>query len=367
MPLHYRAVLSAALGLALSLVACNPSTDPVGTLSDPATTAAQAAALDSALAAPAVASFQSLGGQIHLSPSVNLGAVSALSLAQPGEDQYVALARQSRGLQQVVPSFATMSGGIFPDSLLGSVYAWNTDSGRYTRSAPTGGPANGVRFLLYATAVGANHPSLPLVQVGYADLLDESGGGTARLHILVKNNAGTVTFIDYTFSGSGNSASFTAAVVGTATNGFAGAANKTLTFNIAVSGSSSSVTLTLSASLNNPAVTVQETVTVRDDGTTTTLTVNFTFARPGESVMFVGSVAILNADGSATFNVTITVNGGTYATISGATNQPVITRMGSGVLTAGERTALGYLILAAADVSVHVTAVFDPARRILGL
>jgi hypothetical protein len=367
MPSHIRAVLYSALGLVLVLAGCTDSNGPVGTLSDPNTTGAQAAALDSALGAPAVASFQSLGGQIRLSPAVRYAAGAITSLAPQGQDHYVALARQSRALQQVIPSFATMSaGGIFPDSLLGSVYAWNTDSGRYTRSAPTGGPATGVRFLLYATAAGADHPSLPLVQIGYADLLDESAGGTTKLHILVKNNAGTATFLDYLFSGSGNSSAFTASVVGTVTNGLAGNANKTLSFNIGVSGSSTSITLTVSLALNNPAVTVQETVTVVDDGTTLTLTVSFTFTRPGESVRLAGSVAILHADGSATFNVTVTVNGGTYCTVTGATHQPVITRMGGGQLTGAELAALGHLLAAAADVSEHVTGILEPAQRIVG-
>ena len=369
MPLHFRAVLCSALGLALVSFGCKSSTDPVAALSDPNATAAQAAALDSALSAPAVASFQALGSQIHVSPSVNraVGVLGALSLAQPGHDRYAALARQSRALEQVVPGFVTMSAtGIFPDTLLGSVYAWNTDSGRYTRSSPTGGPANGIRFLLYATAAGADQPSLPLVQVGYADLQDEGIGGTARLHILVKNNAGTVTYLDYTFTGSGSSSNFTASVMGTVSNGLAGGTNKTLSFNISITGSSSSITITLSVSLNNPAVTVQETVTVVDNGTTTTLTITFTLTRPGESVTLAGMVAVSNLDGSATFNITITVNGRSYATIAGSTGQPVITRRGGGQLTMDETNALTHLFVAAADVSEHVTAMFAPAQRILG-
>jgi hypothetical protein len=367
MPLHFRAVLCSALGLGLVLAACSESTGPVGTLSDPTATSAHAAALDSALSAPVVASFQSLGSQIQVSPSVTYATGAIKSLAAGGQDHYVALANQSQALRQAVPSFAELSaGGIFPDSLLGSVYAWNTDSGRYTRSAPTGGPANGVRFQLYATAAGADHPSLPLVQIGYADLKDESAGGTTILHIVVKNNAGTATFLDYTFSGTGNSSAFTASVVGTVTNGLAGSANKTLTFNIGVTGSSTSITLTVNITLNNPAVTVQETVTVTDSPTAVTLAVTFTFTRPGETVRLVGSVAILHADGSATFNVTVTVNGGTYCTVTGATHQPLITRAGGGQVTGAELAALGYLLVAAADVSEQVTGILEPAQRIVG-
>jgi len=155
-------------------------------------------------------------------------------------------------------------------------------------------------------------------------------------------------------------------VVGMVTNGLAGSANKTLTFNIAVSGSSTSITLTVNLSLNNPAVTVQETVTVTDNPTALTLTVNFALTRPGETVRLVGSVSILHADGSATFNVTVTVNGGTYCTVTGGTHQPVITRAGGGQMTAAELVAMGHVLAAAADVPAHVTDMLEPAQSIVG-
>ena len=40
--------------------------------------------------------------------------------------------------------------------------------------------------------------------------------------------------------------------------------------------------------------------------------------------------------------------------------------MKTGTLTGRELTALGYVIVAAADVSEHVTEMFAPAQRILG-
>src|SRR2546428_12690604 len=69
-------------GLALVLGACSSSTAPVS-LSDPVATAAQAAALDSAFAAPVVASFQSLGSSIHPAPPVVHAAVRALGVVRP--------------------------------------------------------------------------------------------------------------------------------------------------------------------------------------------------------------------------------------------------------------------------------------------
>jgi len=45
----------------------------------------------------------------------------------------------------------------------------------------------------------------------------------------------------------------------------------------------------------------------------------------------------------------------------------VITRAGGGQLTPAEIVALGYVLVAAADVSGHVTGMFAPAARIIGL
>jgi hypothetical protein len=45
----------------------------------------------------------------------------------------------------------------------------------------------------------------------------------------------------------------------------------------------------------------------------------------------------------------------------------VITRSGGGQLTGAEVVALGHVLVAAADVSEHVTEMFAPAARIVGL
>src|SRR5712691_803401 len=120
----HKLVWSAALGCSLALSACNSATAPVS-LADPLATAAQAAALDSAFASPVVASFQALGSQINATPAPPLitGAVGALRLAP-----LVSLADEGRALRQVMPSLASLTAtGLFPDTLLGSVFAWNTD------------------------------------------------------------------------------------------------------------------------------------------------------------------------------------------------------------------------------------------------
>jgi hypothetical protein len=358
----------AALGLALVLGGCSSSTAPAS-LKDPLATAAQAAALDSAFGSPVLASFQSLGSSIHAAPPVVQPAVRALGVVRPqlGPDHYAALAAAGRTLRQVVPSFASFGATIFPDTLLGSVFSWDPNLQSYYRSSTTGGPTNGIRFLLYAIDPFTDEPATPLNQVGYADLLDESSGGTARLEVQVKSADGSITYLDYTFSGSGTSSSFMASVTGTITNGLAGAANKTLTFNVEITGTSSSVTLASSYTLNNPTVTVLETVTSADDGTTTTLTLDFTLTAAGDTVQLTGTVSVSDATGDGTVNLTFKVNGGTFATITGSTGNPVISRAGGGQVTADDLNALVRVFEAAADVADKVDELCQPAEQMLGL
>ena len=355
-------------GLALFLSACSSSTAPVS-LSDPVATAAQLAALDSAFAAPVVASFQSLGSSIHPPAPVVHAAIGALRTvrSQAAPKRYTMLATQGRTLQQVVPIFASFGEtGIFPPTLLGSVFSWDPSSHSYVQSSTTGGPANGIRFLLYAINPLTDEPSTPLTEVGYVDLLDQSSGGTASLEIQVKSSDGSITYLDYTFTGSGTSASFMASVTGTITNGLAGSANKTLTFSLSITGNTSSVTLTSTYTLNNPAVTVQETVTILDDGTTTTLTINFTFTRTGETIQLSGTLSASDATGDGTINLTFKVNGSTFATITGSISAPVIARPGGGQLTADELNALIHVLVASEDVGAKISDLFQPAEQILG-
>ena len=118
-------------------------------------------------------------------------APGTVARAAGAHGRYGALARQAQALKQVVPGFASLAAtAIIPDTLKGSVFTWNTSSSKYARSATTGGPANGVRFVLYATAPGATAPSLPLAPVGYADLLDLSSGDRRRDKIVARTTRG---------------------------------------------------------------------------------------------------------------------------------------------------------------------------------
>jgi len=362
---HMKVLVGLALGATMILGACKESAAP--SLSDPMATAAQAAALDSALNAPAFTSFQALGGQIQMAPPVGkiARAIRTTSLAQPGKDKYAALALQTQAMKQVVPTLASAAAtGLFPDSALGSVFGWDTGTSRYVRVATTGGPTNGVRFLLYEVNA-SGQPVVPLNQVGYADFMDEGTGSVAILHIQIKSNSGQTTYLDYTFTGSGNSTSFNASATGFVSNGLGPVLNKTLTFTVTIAGNQSSVTFTASYSLNNPVLTVQETVTASDNGTNTTLTLSFTFTGPHEAVSIQGALTVADADLTTTIDVTFRIDGHTVATVTGPPSNPVVTTS-VGDLSNDERTALTYLFLAAANLAEHVNQMFAPAQNVLG-
>jgi len=353
------------LGVAVLLSGCGSATN--ATLSDPATTSAQVAALDSAFGAPALGSFQSLGSSITPAPPVAQMAARAIRVARVHSGgSYANLASMSKSIRQFVPAFAAMGRSAIFGTVDGSVYTWNTSTDSYQQSATTGGPSNGVRFILYAVDPLTDMPSLPLTQVGYVDLMDESTGSAAILHVKVNNTGGIITYLDYIFTGSGSSTNFSASASGTVTNGLSGSANKTLSFNVSITGGSSSETLSSTYTLNNPAVTVTEGLTVADNGTTLTLTVNFTFSRTGETVNAQGTIAINDADGSGTVNVTFKVNGSTYATLTGNVNSPSLARSGGGQLSGAEQDALGHLFIAAADISEKTGEIFNPAESVLG-
>src|ERR1041385_8616705 len=208
MPSHFRLLCGSALGLALVLSGCSSSTSPA-TFADPLKTAASAAALDSALTADAVVSFQALSGSMQASPQIiqrAAGMMTTLRLSKPDGNRYTALASQARALRQVVPTFASIGAtGLFPDTLLGAVFSWDTNSGTYYRSATTGGPSAGIRFLLYAINPVTGLPVTPLNQIGYADLRDTGTGNPAQLTIDIKSTDGLTTYLHYVFTGSGSS------------------------------------------------------------------------------------------------------------------------------------------------------------------
>ena len=314
-----RIVRSLAVVTAVLAAACSENLGP-GTITNPTTTEAALASVDSAFAAPAAVSFGALGQFITPTGLAAAGAaVSATAPRFPAAGQNApAFAADRigdlRALASLSPSGA--QGPIIPDTLYGSVFTWDSAAGHYVRT-PTGGPANGVRFILYAVNPITHEIAYPLNPVGYVDLLDESTVSSLKLHIQVKGNDGTPTYIDYLVTVTPGAGHVTATVSGSLSNGAAGDANKTLTFDISATLTLTSADVNASFALNNPAVTIQLHLTSeRTIEGQETVTIDFTITHPGESIRLTGSF-VKTGGVLDTLNAEIRVNGQVFATVAG--------------------------------------------------
>src|SRR5215831_9997586 len=186
--------LSPCAALVLA-AACNSDTTGPATLSNPQATIAAVAALDSAFHSNTLASFGALSGSIGSTAATaalsRAGTIARATLPRPSTPGVTAAAqavRQLSGLRALNLSPASPQGPVINDTLYGSIYTYDTTFHAYVRSATTGGPVNGVRFILYAINPLTGGLASPLSPVGQADLLDESVGATAQLHIIVAGN-----------------------------------------------------------------------------------------------------------------------------------------------------------------------------------
>lgn len=354
----------AGAGLVLLFVAaaCSDSTAP--TFSDPAAISADLQQVNDAFASGVYESFSGLsafmapgGGPVA---SALLRATSPEALLEQDQPRSALAARQ---LHAMIPQLSGPAlGPIIHDSLYGRVYSWDETNGHYVQSA-TNGPANGVRFMLYAVDPFTGLPSSPLTVVGAADLLDESAGSTLSLHLLVRNAAGTVTYVDYTASVTGGASSFSAGVTGFVSNGLSGGALRRLDFDIAFSASGTETTADVSADAMFDVANSGVSLEVHDDAHVTATAISFSrdfrLHRPGEVVTLVGEVTITQtAPDSFTISgtVTIRINGGVFVTIT--FNNDGVTP--SRELTEQEQQVVLHLLEAVEHVWDAIEDFFDP-------
>ena len=314
--------VAASAGIVLA-AACNSAPTGPAALSNPQATIAAVAALDSAFHSNALASFGALSGSIG-----STKATAALSRAgtmvratlprpsSPGVSSEAAAVRQLSGLRALNLSPASPQGPVINDTLYGSIYTYDTTFHQYVRSATTGGPTNGIRFILYAINPLTGNLASPLSPVGQADLLDESVGLTAKLHIIVAGNAGTPTYLDYTAALTFSQTSLVATLDGSLTNAAAGSTNKTLTFHVLATFTPATINVNGTYTLNNPAVTITLNAADKQALPTDSVTLNFSFTRQGEAISFAGQL-VTTADVVDTVDAAIHVNGQPYASVRG--------------------------------------------------
>ena len=382
-----RSYLRPALaGLVLALVAgaCGKDAIAPKSLANPTATSAQLASLDTLFNAAPLRSFSAVSGSIQPTASAPLTALALAHAANPLTESselrpYTRRILAARLFAQLLPrGSASATTALFPVEVVGKTFEWNATSVAYAATARTGAPATGVRFILYAIDELTGQPATPLVEVGYIDLIDESGGGSPKVHVVVAGLAGAPVYVNYTVSlTSQSSSSVKISTAGYITNGASSPDSVRFNGAISASGNATSVAVVedVSFDVNSRDVHVRnwQRVTLTQTSPSelsASLRISFRFEHAGEVVTLEGS---LDADqGTSTLSGTFVakVDGGMFATcsVTGTSNSYSLTCTGADQdgLNADEQAALHNLGDAVERIGTMFEGILGPAIGVLG-
>ncbi len=290
------------------------------------------AAAQSAFSSSAAASFAAVGSDISvaLGGSAAVAGSAQLALSRPARtEQYT---RAVTSLFHLSPAIQASVAAI-PTSVAGKTFVYDAAIDTYVASELTGAPSNGVRFVLYAVNPITLRPAEPLNEVGYVDIVDESGSSTSAFHVIVVS--GGVTYLDYTASASGTTNSGLVTVAGFASNGTTRA---NFTVENTITATTNSINIGLEYTLRVPSrdltISYQATFVAASE-TSVEATVDFTITGRNGNLQLTGSYS----DGGGSF--TVKVNGETFATVTITVDgQAVLTSASGDPLTESEEATV---------------------------
>jgi hypothetical protein len=324
---------AAALLLAATACSKNTATGPT-TLSNPTSVTANLNGVDSTFTTAQFQSFIALfGGSSGAGPSAPFSAIRRLVRATaPERTNRQNAAARSLAVKALAPMILEGTQGIIPDSLKGKTFVYDTTANKYVVSADTGAPAAGVRFILYAVDdTGAIiRPPTP---VGHLDLIDKSTVGTTSLEVVVANS--TMTFVDYTVTGSGN----TTTAFTISTTGYIRSSVRELDFSISYTLAVG--TFTIHEQFDDAADDAHLLFLfgiVATSDTSATVTATFTFSHGGQSIVITGGGTLTT--NTSNIQATVKVNGGVFANISSVNGTATITDKNGNPLSLEDRLAL---------------------------
>jgi hypothetical protein len=374
MRLFFRAGIVALLGAGLA--ACNKDSAAPVDFDDPAAVSSNLSSVDSTFNSDVFRSFTvtafmlDVAAQPSIRPAATLLQTLHPKLERSGAHAFLPGLIQGQKLQMLAPqlSLSAAQGAIIPDSMFGRVFEWDTAGvGQYSWQDSTIAGLTGVRFILYA--VGLDGQILePVTPIGTLDILDASTANALQLHILVRNNAGTTTFVDYTVELTGNSSTVQANAVGSIRNGLAAPNNKELSFDETLTVTSSSIRVTATFALNSPATTLMLNESLSFNTSDLVINTDFRLIQNGHTIRTVGRITVNNLDA---VNVVITVyfDGGPVASLSG---DPTLAETqwvdaGGEPLSPADLAALDDLFDALSQFDAAVSSLFSPIGTFAGL
>ena len=304
--------------------------------------------------AETVAQLQDVVGPLAQGENAFVGLYAAgQALAQyPATEQMQDLLRfrpgldpRARAAEAVRTDGALSTQVTFPQEIVGRTLVWDAGRNRYVvDETRTDAPPDGVRIVHYAMNQSTAMPFLPLVEVGYIDLVDEDVTGEERLGVLVVVTTGAqdVTLLDYVVAVTGFSETSEGSLLFTALGTLA-SERGTVEFELARgftwSEAEDAEALTLDYRYAVPGgVTIaleMEAMKGFESGTWDDLTF---LVEITDGVNLVEVDASIAGDGS--LNGTIRVNGTGVVEIAGSDGNATFTHAGGASLTQRDRAAL---------------------------
>ena len=328
---------AAAVVLSLSLVACGDDDDP----SPDEFSAESAEEMADVAADVTVSAAESEQVQANLFNAfgVLLGAGGgALSPMLPFEVARGAAEPFAAG-SIAMPALRDPNGLLIPDAIEGVTFVWSAEDSMYVASDQNGAPDNGARFLVYAVNPLTGYPSLPLTEVGYLDMVDESTEELARLEVRVVRDEDDQTLADYYVQGSVDSTA-ASTTVSVESEGFYADAER-LDFDVAMTFMESETASGLNTSAvleaNGGTITLEHDELDSDAGYESVGT--FTIEGEGNEVEFAFVGEGEDAEGAG-IEGALSFNGDEVVIFSGPMEDPEFTTPDGGALSGDEIDAL---------------------------
>jgi len=374
MRLFFRAGIVALL--TAGLAACNKDSAAPVDFEDPAAVSSNLSSVDSTFNSDVFRSFTVTAFMLDVAAQPSIRPAAALlqtlhpKLERTGAHAFLPGLVQGRKLQILAPqlSLTAAQGAVIPDSMYGRVFEWDTAGvGEYSWQDSTISGLNGVRFILYAVGLDGQIFE-PVTAIGMLDIVDVSNSNALQLHITVRNTSGTTTYVDYTVELTGNTSTAQVNAIGTIRNGLTAPHDKELSFNETLTVTASSIRVSATFALTNPATTLMLNESVNFTQSNLVINTDFRLIQNTHTIRTVGRITVNNLTDALNVVITVYFDGGPVASISGDPTLPETQWVDAGgePLTAQDVAALDDLFDALQQFDAAVSSLFSPIGTFTG-
>ncbi|KPJ96071.1 MAG: hypothetical protein AMS18_01695 [Gemmatimonas sp. SG8_17] len=351
MSLRPKRLLPLSTILAISLSACNDTTNPFEGNFDADQAQASLQTVDDAFGTQAFESFSVLGAEFVVGGGA--AAASVDLLASAADPHYVSLTQRAQlAAQEIAAAMAAPAAVLIPEEYRGLTYVYVPGEGYLVDPEATDGPDNGVRFILYTVNPITKEIAVPLDSIGYADLLDESTENEAAIRLRVVS--GDVTYLDYVVSTSGPITSPTFTIAGSITDGV-NVAEFTLSVAFEFTFAGATIDIDYDIAVNDSSIEIALHLE-GDAEENSSATIDITFMHDGHEVFFTGS--LVNDEGT----LEVYADEQLFATITVTASSVEVLGADGEPLTQAEAQALRRFIELVDDVMDTFDRLFQPVE-----